>query len=324
MSQLTTQTDLKTDAFSIPRSPMNSNRINSGTDRKKLLGISAATLLLGGSAWAISRKITEHNPKTPEQVLTTESTSTSASLPADIDVAGKTTDDMSFEQAFKAAREEVGMGGVFSWHGHWYNTFDKEEWDGLSLDQRQEFTEMVTGEKLPIKPYHAHATDQTSVASTHSTEPTIIEGYLNGQRVMGLDFDQDGVIDTLVMDAVDGYTYRIVDAGGNQGLDTILRYDSLDGELMEIEKIEHPFVLSNDQFSQGLEASMSKEVVDSILDDDVPATHSVMPVDDGDEMDASEPNADDSTSEHPTYLANAYEADDDTYINNGDVHDMDE
>lgn len=316
MSQLANQTDLKTDSYTMPRPSTNDNQADADA-KKKMLGIAAATLLLGGSAWAISRKIIELN-KDRSSESTEPETPTPAGLPADIDVAGKVTDDMSFEQAFGAARDEVGMGGVFSWHGHWYNTFDKEEWSGLSLEQRREFTEMITGEKLPVKPYHTpilHASGDATTP-TEEAEPTIIEGYLNGQRVMGLDFDQDGIIDTVVMDAADGYTYRVVDAVGDQGLDTLYRYDSLDGELVEIEKIEEPFVLSNDQFSQGLEASMSKEVVDSILEDDVPAMHSA-PSTEPHDLDESEP-------ENTIYLANSYEADDDTYVNNGDVHDMDE
>jgi hypothetical protein len=130
---------------------------------------------------------------------------------------------------------------------------------------------------------------------------------------MGLDYDRDGVIDALVMDGPDGQTYRVVDASGDQGLDTVYRYDSLDGQLTGAVILDHPVVLSNDDFSQGLEASMSREVVDSILESDEPT--SAAPT----EMDETG----DSDQDDTLYLANSSELDD-TYVNNGNVRDMDE
>ena len=192
-------------------------------------------------------------------------------LPEDIDVAGKVTDDMSFEQAFEAARNEVGMGGVFGWHGHWYNTFEKDEWGSLSLEQRQQYTEMITGEKLPVHAYHQPVAESPGCSDRATYEPTAIEGTLNGQRVIGLDYNHDGVIDVLVMDSADGHIYKVIDATGDDGLDTVYRYDSLDGELTAVVRLEQSVVLSNDQFSQALEESMSKEVVNSILEPDASA-----------------------------------------------------
>ncbi|GAB2581732.1 hypothetical protein [Spirosoma areae] len=315
MSQLASQTDLPTDAYSM--TPSTTTPAKSGPDKNKVLAISAATLLLGSAAWAISQKITERGKQPSDNEMNTSNSPSPVALPADVDVAGKVTDGMSFEQAFGAARAEVGMGGVFSWHGRWYNTFEKEEWSGLSLQQRQEYTEQITGEKLPVKPYAPQVaqTPGTASGTTDQTEPVLIEGHLNGQRVMGLDFNHDGVIDTLVMDGADGYTYRVVDASGDDGLDTVYRYDSLDGELTGAVRIDHPFVLSNEQFSQGLEASMAKEVVDSILEPDASAAIPTAPAEDS-IVDEPEPD-------EATYLADSHEPDD-TYINNGDVRDMDE
>ncbi len=242
-------------------------------------------------------------------------------LPAELDVAGTVTDAMPFKQAFDVARQEVGFGGVFNWHGHWYSTFEQAEWSSLSLAQRHQFAEMITQEQLPVKPYadpnapvavNAPDADQDAKAGT---EPTVIEGHMNGQRVMGIDYDQDGVIDTLVMEGADGHAYRVVDASGDEGLDTLLRYDSLDGELVEIRKIDDPFVLSNDQFSQGLEASMSKEIVDSILE---PTMAPVAPAAPTDSLNDASPEPDELD-----YVADAHEPDD-TYVNNGDVSEMDE
>ncbi|AUD04911.1 hypothetical protein [Spirosoma pollinicola] len=315
MSQFPDQTDLQTDSHSPSVTPSSSTppaaKTGPNPTQKKILGISAAAMLLGGTAWVVANP----RPHGPDGSIHKDPMSPHA----DIDAAGKVDDTMSFERAFEVARDEVGMGGIFSWHGNWYNTFIKEEWGSLSLDQRQQFTELITQEHLPVKPYEETEIETVKAAgeSVEAPEPTIIEGHINGQRVMGLDFNRDGVIDTLVMEGTDGSTYKIVDAQGDDGMDTLLRYDSFTGELIEIEKIDEPFVLSNDQFSQGLEASMSKEVVDSILEPEVAAP--VAPA-----LSVEEADDDDEPSLGEEHLADSHEPDDDSYINNGDVHDMDE
>jgi len=247
-------------------------------------------------------------------------------LPDDVDIAGKVTEEMSFGQAFAAARDEVGMGGVFSWHGHWYNTFEKDEWSALSLEQRQTYTEQIMGEKLPVVSYHQYVAQETGQAAESPAEPTIIEGHLNGRPVMGLDYDHDGVIDVLVMDGEDGNIYQVVDAVGNDGLDTIYQYNSLTGEQTGAIKLDHPIVLSNDQFSQGLEESMSREVVESILDTDADAPTPTEAT--GDAATETTPDMDEAgnvedNNDGTVMLADSHEPDD-TYINNGDVQDMDE
>lgn len=312
MAQLSNQAGLSTDAYSTTPSTT-TPKTGLTANPKKMGAIAAATVLLGGAVGLVLARPKGGDADTgiTEEIPVNNDTQSPTILPEKVDVAGKVTDSMSFDQAFGAARDEVGMGGVFSWHGHWYNTFDKEEWTGLSLEQRQEYTEMITGEKLPVKPYHS---PQAAPTPNPEPEPTIIEGYLNGQRVMGLDYDRDGIIDALVMDGPDGQTYRVVDASGDQGLDTVYRYDSLDGQLTGAIVLDHPVVLSNDDFSQGLEASMSREVVDSILNESDAPTSAAPTENSG--MDESEP-------EETGYLADSSEPDD-TYTNNGNVRDMDE
>lgn len=309
MSQLSDSTD----AYTMNTPPPIPTGPGLGAGQKKMLGISAAVLLLGGTAWAISQRPPE-NPDISDPAKTPADPETPTPLPPDVDVAGKVTDSMSFEQAFTAAREEVGMGGVFGWHGHWYNTFDKEEWSSLSLEQRQSYTEMITGEELPVKPYHPPVASNPTPATQPPTEPTAIEGNLNGQRVIGLDYNHDGVIDMLVVDSGDGNIYRVVDATGDDGLDTVYRYDSLDGELTAVVRLDQPVVLTNDQFSQGLEESMSREVVDSMLEPDASATETSSPADD---------ETDESTGDGTTPYLASHETNDDTYVNNGNVQDMD-
>lgn len=54
------------------------------------------------------------------------------------------SDDMSFKEAFAAARDEVGPGGVFYWHGGIYGTYYKEEWDAMSAEEKAEFGDLAS------------------------------------------------------------------------------------------------------------------------------------------------------------------------------------
>jgi hypothetical protein len=55
--------------------------------------------------------------------------------------------DMSFGEAFGAARVEVGPGGFFEWNGNTYNTYYKEEWDALPPEEQKEFYASVDDDK---------------------------------------------------------------------------------------------------------------------------------------------------------------------------------
>ena len=51
--------------------------------------------------------------------------------------------NLSFGQAFEAARNAVGPGGVFHWHGNVYNTYTKEEWDNMTPEDKNLFAQHV-------------------------------------------------------------------------------------------------------------------------------------------------------------------------------------
>ena len=57
----------------------------------------------------------------------------------DLPVAHNVDDSMSFGEAFASARQEVGPGGIFEWHGHSYGTYYKTEWDSMSADEKEQY-----------------------------------------------------------------------------------------------------------------------------------------------------------------------------------------
>lgn len=51
--------------------------------------------------------------------------------------------DGTFKDAFDAARNQVGLGGVFEWRGQWYNTYTTEEWTGLDANVQNDHVAML-------------------------------------------------------------------------------------------------------------------------------------------------------------------------------------
>ena len=54
-------------------------------------------------------------------------------------IANIDQNDVSFNEAFKVARNEVGPGGWFVWQDKVFNTYYKEEWEKLSLDEKTDY-----------------------------------------------------------------------------------------------------------------------------------------------------------------------------------------
>ena len=78
----------------------------------------------------------------------------------EVPVASSVSDDMSFSEAFAAARTEVGSGGVFEWHGNVYSTFTEDEWNGMTAEQREEYGSHFN--------WHSDATHETA-STSHSS-----------------------------------------------------------------------------------------------------------------------------------------------------------
>lgn len=182
-----------------------------------------------------------------------------------IAIAGQVEEQMTFGQAYAAAREETGPGGIFSWHGQVYNTYTVEEWQGLSLGQRQEFLSDVgyrpsqsaglieevpsvlsgaggfsqiastnSGQGTPI-----HGSD----AATQDAEPTYIELVINGRPALGIDDDHDGIANAIVfMDEGSNDLLAFVDAEGDNRIDTAIQFDSVSQQIVGQRAIEQPFL----------------------------------------------------------------------------------
>lgn len=106
-----------------------------GSWKKITLGAASGILVGAGAMYAANAFGTEGG--NGEQGETNQ--------PENVKVA-KVDDDLSFQDAFDAAREQVGPGGVFRWHGGLYSTYNEDEWNKMSDEDKAEFAQSVRPE----------------------------------------------------------------------------------------------------------------------------------------------------------------------------------
>ncbi len=127
-------------------------------------GISGIALGTAGTLFAssIPLEASAENVDSENVNAETEPTNTTAQM------ATHVTDSMSFSDAFNAAREEVGAGGVFEWHGNLYSTYTAAEWNNMDAAARNEFADSIHWDG----PSHEYVASNHSHSSSHSTHST--------------------------------------------------------------------------------------------------------------------------------------------------------
>lgn len=174
----------------------------------------------------------------------------------EIQVASNVNDNMSFSEAFAAARAEVGPGGAFEWHGNVYGTYTAEEWDNLSVEQREEYNEHFN--------WNNHTTSETTnttsndnvevvsvennnVAETsHTTTESNVEVVDNDPEVqiLGVVHDDETGANFGAM-VVDDQEFVLIDIDGEGTFDYMASDLNHDGELTDNEIAD----ISNEQLS---------------------------------------------------------------------------
>lgn len=168
-------------------------------------------IMLGSGGTVVAENVVE---KVNEDVVPEEDAAAEVLTPANVPVAN-VSDDMSFGEAFAAARAEVGAGGVFMWHGNLYNTYVAEEWDAMSQEERAEFGDRVydtcvaendvTGDVDSVDVVAVEEegvrVEEIGIVETEDGEQMIVAvGSVDGEQVAFADVDCDGEID-VVMDS---------------------------------------------------------------------------------------------------------------------------
>ena len=153
----------------------------------------------------------------------------------EVSVASSVSDDMSFSEAFTAARNEVGSGGVFEWHGNIYSTFTEDEWNGMTAEQRDEYgshfswhsdnssTETASSTHSSTSSHSAHATDEVEVSevtqASHTEEVAVVDVDPEVE-VLGVVHDEESGANIAGL-AVDGQEVVLIDVNGDETFDVM-------------------------------------------------------------------------------------------------------
>ena len=177
----------------------------------------------------------EDNPEEkPEDIAAPEPGETSHTLENGLKVAA-VNDDMSFGEAFAAARAEVGPGGVFHWHGGIYNTYSADEWNNMSVEQKHDFAQQVQPEIRPdelstpsdanthvIVEHHVYHHEVAPAASEVHQAATTTEDVQVVDQQTAQNFEQDGDVHIVGYANVDGHLAVGYDTNGDGQADVAI------------------------------------------------------------------------------------------------------
>ncbi|RRD58353.1 hypothetical protein [Tannerella forsythia] len=148
-------------------------------------------------------------------------------------IAENVSDDMSFNDAFAIARQEVGPGGVFEWHGKLYATYYKTEWDNMDESERHQFAESIEQSDMDsnnINPSQMDNISESVSVNESSAEVFLTDEYIdleNGETlhigyfqqgaetIMKLDVDGDSQYDYII----DTKAEQLIGLNGNADID---------------------------------------------------------------------------------------------------------
>lgn len=163
-----------------------------------------------------------------EAVAATTDTEDKAPQPEGIGVAN-VSENLSFADAFNAARAQVGPGGVFTWHGQLYNTYTAEEWNAMSDEEHAQFAQEVSpmvrvnDVAMEHAPHHTvNAQHVHHAADTHEAADRDVQLHSKVETINASDVSDDGDVHVVGKASVDGHVALALDATGDGQADAIL------------------------------------------------------------------------------------------------------
>lgn len=107
----------------------------------KTMGTALGGAILGSGVPFVIGKINNGLNSSDEESTVADNASDTTAIWSDgnISVATGISDEMSFNEAFAAARAEVGAGGAFEWRGNVYGTYYAEEWNSMTPAEKADY-----------------------------------------------------------------------------------------------------------------------------------------------------------------------------------------
>lgn len=117
--------------------------------------------------------------------------STPIPIPEEPQAATTVTDEMSYQEAFVAARQELGAGHYFVWRGNTYPTYTQEEWNRLDDEDKAEYQTFLDeqkgneslGENEEQIPFVVH--DQAPVAENVAEDMSFNDAFAIARHEVG-------------------------------------------------------------------------------------------------------------------------------------------
>lgn len=221
-----------------PRKKNNSNWKNAA------IGAGAGVAIGGAAAMAMGMA---PNEDAAEEVQVPEWSD------GEVKVATGITDDMSFDEAFAAARNEVGPGGAFEWRGHVYGTYTKSEWNNMTAEERAEYNEHFSWGHGSSESYAHNSTHHTDVhhhdtaheVHIHHDEPVVTHEEVSQVEVISAEPEVEVL--GVVHDADTGSNYGAASIDGQEvilvDVDGDLSFDYLAADFNENGVIEDDEVI---------------------------------------------------------------------------------
>ena len=202
-----------------------------------------------------------------------------------IDFATTVNDDMTFDEAFAAARQEVGPGGAFVWHGSDYGTYYGTEWNELTPEQQASFSQNAVAQQPLVEPVQTttnqNGTEHNSQSSSQQSQQSHEETHeaQNEQQAEVVEVEVDGVYENVELEegvvvnigtaTIDGHDAAFVDADQNGTFD-IVAVDANDDGLFsddEIAELDQNSGMTVDNFNAVLGQGSTDTVTDDIIAD---------------------------------------------------------
>lgn len=169
-------------------------------------------------------------PLTHDEVIDAISNAIDENGNAALTVSETNYDEMSFNEAFAAARAEAGgPGGVFEWRGGLYGTFLADEWNSLSDDEKADYGSDVTE---ILEDYEFRPEIEAMGTGMEDTETHKVE-VVNTWTIT----DASGEKASVAHLTVDGQDVALIDKDGNGSADTMVRDANQDGIITEDEVV---------------------------------------------------------------------------------------
>ena len=172
--------------------------------KKAAVGAGAGLLIGGISTLFMGMKQADAEPDEAEaKEESTDQEMNQVDLVDDTLQAAETSnEDLSFNEAFEAARAEVGPGGVFTWHGNLYGTYTMEEWDNLSSDEKAEYASRIHWDNVDSSESDVaeFAPETTTADEVSPEEVTVVEITADDEEeddieVVSVQHDDEVVVD---------------------------------------------------------------------------------------------------------------------------------